>query len=372
MWYEEVVRRAPALAAVILAALVPVTLRAEAQRASGRPAVATPGQAHALRVVSVTDLGTLRHPDAATGDGGISGIVGERILWVFGDTFLGSPAADGTYLRTNTAGWADRRTPFLLRQSVETRTGAPLQLIPFDGDEIAFNRDNGRRGERIALWPMSVVDAGDGRGYVDYLKLVVLPGVLDYRLLGVGIARVRAGRPSAERLPGLLFGSGAPQFGTAAFVDRGTLYSYACRPISLSAVCGVARVPMRRITERSAYRFWDGGEWSADIATASEGIPGSTTGYSVAWNEHLHAYLAVYSTPLANRIMARTAPAPQGPWSGETLLLTGEGAPAGSYDYFGIQHAELAAHGGREIIVTYSHLLDPLHAEIRVVAVRLA
>jgi Domain of unknown function (DUF4185) len=360
------VRRA--LVVPVLAAVVAIAAGAE-DGASPRPPAAPGHGPRPLRVVSATDLGPLRHPDAATGDGGISGAVDGRILWTFGDTFLPSPAADGSTLRANTAGWADPRRPFVVRQRVEVGTGAPLQLVPFDAAEAAFNRAHHADGERIALWPMSVVGLGAGRADVFYQRLAVGPGVLNYRLLGVGLARVRAGAARAERLPGLLFGSAEPPFGTASVVDRGTLSTYACRPVALSAVCRVARVPAWRMADRSAYRFWDGTGWTADVARARESIPGSTTGYSVAWNAHLHAYLAVYSRPLADQVMARTAPSPQGPWSGETLLLTGAPAPAGSYDYFGVQHPELATGGGRCIVVTYSHLLDALHAEIRVVAV---
>jgi Domain of unknown function (DUF4185) len=355
------------LVVTALIALLAVTT-AGGVGASPRPPAAPGDAPRPLRVLSATDLGSLRHPDAVTGDGGISGAVGGHILWTFGDTFLSSPAADGSSLRTNTAGWADPRRPFVVRQRVEAGTGAPLQLVPFDGAEAAFNRAHRADGERIALWALSVVGIGR-RGYVLYQRLVVRPGVLDYGLLGVGVARIRAGASRAERLPGLLFGPGEPPFGTASFLDRGTLYTYACRPLSLSALCRLARAPAWRMTDRSAYRFWDGTGWTADVARAREGIPGSTTGYSVAWNAHLHAYLAVYSRPLADQVMARTAPSPQGPWSGETLLFTGAPGPAGSYDYFGVQHAELATGGGRRIVVTYSHLLDALHAEIRVVAV---
>lgn len=361
-------RRAPSV--LPLAALLTLTTVTGAD-ASPRRAAAS-HQVALLRVVSAVDLGALRHPDAPTGDGGISGRVGARILWTFGDTFLTTPAADGSTLRTDTAGWADPRRPLLIRQRVEAATGAPLQLIPFDQAEAAFNRDHRAQGERIALWPMSVVDGGDGLGDVYYQRVDVRPGVLNYRLLGVGVARVHAGAARAERLPGLLFGAGEPQFGTASFVDRGVLYTYACRPVSLSAVCSVARAPASRRAERAAYRFWDGRGWTADAGRASESIPGSTTGFSVAWNPHLRAYLAVYSRPLADQVMARTAPSPRGPWSAETLLLTGAPGPAGSYDYFGIQHPELAADGGRRILVTYSHLLDAVHVEIRVVAVVLA
>jgi hypothetical protein len=70
---------------------------------------------------------------------------------------------------------------------------------------------------------MSVVDAGGGAaggGYVYYQKLVVRPGVLNYRLLGVGLARIRAGAARAERVGGLLFGETEPQFGTAAWSTR--------------------------------------------------------------------------------------------------------------------------------------------------------
>jgi hypothetical protein len=51
---------------------------------------------------------------------------------------------------------------------------------------------------------------------------------------------------------------------------------------------------------------------------------------SVQYNSYLNQYLALYSN-VANDIVARTAPAPQGPWSPEQVLVGSTQMPGGVY-----------------------------------------
>src|SRR5689334_20251225 len=54
-------------------------------------------------VDAVRDLGPIGKPPKVIGrDGGGSGLIGGKILWLFGDTFWPFKSADGTNYRTNT------------------------------------------------------------------------------------------------------------------------------------------------------------------------------------------------------------------------------------------------------------------------------
>jgi hypothetical protein len=76
----------------------------------------------------------------------------------------------------------------------------------------------------------------------------------------------------------------------------------------------------------------------------------------VSWNEHLGCYLAVHSFDLTGQIVARTAPAPWGPWSAPVVLwqvARNDALPYMQLIYAGKEHPELAAGGGRRIYLTY-------------------
>ena len=72
--------------------------------------------------------------------------------------------------------------------------------------------------------------------------------------------------------------------------------------------------PLERALERDAWRYWSGAGWSPDAASASELFHGAPI-MSVHFNAYLGAYVAVYSAPLSDDVVLRTAPSLSGPWS---------------------------------------------------------
>lgn len=94
---------------------------------------------------------------------------------------------------------------------------------------------------------------------------------------------------------------------------------------------------------------------------------------TVAWNDAVGAFLAVYSAPISSDILFRPAPAPEGPWSEARLLF--QGLPptnADSWVYSGLAHPELARDGGLRQYVSYFRETGFLAGEIRLVEVTLA
>ena len=71
---------------------------------------------------------------------------------------------------------------------------------------------------------------------------------------------------------------------------------------------------------------------------------------SVAFNQHLGAFAAIYAQPLSNRVVIRTAPSLTGPWSQARLLFDANKDPEGAYD--ANWHAEYDA--GKLLYVTFS------------------
>jgi hypothetical protein len=327
---------------------------------------------HPLAIGSATDQGTLVQPADWLRDGGESTLVGGRVLWVFGDTLFPTPSVDGGHLRTNSWAWSSPAQPADLDTPVDAN-GTPTQVVPFDDLEAAYNDLSGRSDDRVALWPASVLGQEDGSALVFFREVLVAPGQLHFRVLGTGIATVRPGAQVGARDGNLLFNSPEPAFSSGAVRRNGFVYLYGCHRVDRQGFgCDVARVPDADTRDRAAYEFWDGAAWSPDVRRAAVALEGPSGGPSVSWNPWLGSYLAVYSQPISNRVLMRTAPQPEGPWSSPVLAFTGETPSGQTADYAAFEHPELATDDGRTVVVTYFHPLGPFRGEIRMVRVTLA
>ena len=316
-----------------------------------------PGGATAVRIASLRDVGRVANPALAgvTRAGGAAGRVGDRILWSFGDTRLTAPAEDGATLRSSTGAYSELAAPTQLSEPVDAR-GAPRPLLPFDAAEQAYNAGSGDPDERYALRPTAVLPFAEN-GLIVYARLLLHAGGAAEPVL-TGMALVRPGSTTAERYPEV-FLAPEPPFSHAAALDAGDLHLYACS--AASGRCRVARAPFERATERAAYTFWTGAGWSPEVALASEDVPGSTTGFSVAYNTYLERFVALATAPGSGRVELRTAPQPEGPWSAPIVVTDLGAAVVGT-----VQHPELAAAAGRTIFFSYQRA-----DELRLVEVNL-
>jgi hypothetical protein len=321
--------------------------------------------------LQVNDLGALSQPASVTArDYGGSARIGNRVLWLFGDTLINPPAADGSSFRSTTAAYGDLTKIRIVTESLDA-TGAPYQFLPFTADELAYNNNPNYPAERIALWPGAPLDAGDGSALVFYMKLYVHPGELNYDHIGMGLARVVPTNTVAVREPTLLFTATEPLFGMAVLAEGDYVYVYgSCNNGSSYLPLCVARVVPAQVTERAAYQFWNGSQWTSVITEASP-VMYWLSDLSVSWNPYLQKFLAVHSQPFTNTVMFRTAPRPEGPWSSATVLFTGMTPATGFYDYAAKEHPEFMADGGRNIIVTYYRPTGTYTGEVRLVEVTL-
>jgi hypothetical protein len=319
-----------------------------------------------LEVATVTELGTVGKPKiVTTRDVGGSAIIGGKVLWVFGDTLFNPKSVDGTNLRSSTAALADPATPLELSEPLDAN-GAPFQFIPFTTEEIAQSPNP---QDRIALWTGDPVpDEGNG-ALVWYLKMRIQAGFLNYTHLGVGLARVAPGATTAAREPELLFGANEPLLTNAArFGD--TVYVYGVRGLGAAGEVVVARVPLSSVAQRGAYQFWNGSSWVSDVGAAVTVFNGVPAEMTVSWNPYLQRYLAVYSSVLAGKVVARVASRPEGPWSEPTALLTMKPAVDG-FSYAGREHPGLRTRDGKSLFVTYYQPLGAFRGELLAVRVDL-
>ncbi len=323
-----------------------------------------------FHVASTRDLGTVTAPVSVTArDGGATGLIGNKILWTFGDTLFTPRSTDGTNLRSSTAALGTLNAPLNVSEPLDAN-GAPFPLLAFTPEEQQYNDSHAKDNERIALWPVSVIPDTDQSGIIFYLRLKVKPGTLNYEFIGTGIAEIGSGKTTAIRDPGLLFTTPDPMF-ASAFIGGSDLYLYGkLDDWTKNQSFGVARVPLNMVHTRSAYKFWNGDDWVRDVKQSAgvlSNIPGDV---SVSYNIYLRRYLAVHSEAMSNRILMQTAEQPQGEWSDPVAAFSGR-QPVDGIDYAGRQHPELASTDGRIVVISYYHPLGGFRGELRLVEVTL-
>jgi hypothetical protein len=340
---------------------------------------------------AVRDLGPVETAASIRGrDGGYSLLRDGQAMFFFGDTILTSPGVDGTSWRNNTcASTADLDAQDGLGGFAERgdALGAPVECFPQTAGEQAFNQAHAGDpcleepcGARYAVWPGSVVeDPERSRALAFYHLIVAEPGDFNFSRVGSSLAVWRDDQeaperpelaPGAER-PTLMFPLSDPAFGSAALVEDGWLYAFACETDWVAKPCRQGRVRLADALDRARWEFWAGDGWSADVGEAVSVMEGNDM-LVVAWNRHLARFLAVYNQPMDHRVMLRTALHPEGPWSAPLEAFTCLEPTEGSeWIYDALPHPELAREDGRVQYLTYSRTTGFLQSELRLVELEL-
>jgi hypothetical protein len=360
---------------------------------SGSPAWRRSGIPAEVRVESVRDLGPLQFLDVVRGrDGGYSAAFQGQSVWVFGDSVMQKKGVDGSSWRTST--WchtADQDARDNLQNLTEPvdANGVPYEFLPFTEAEARYNGEHftpevpENIRSRWGLWPGPVVTSPDGaKAYVFYDKIFGGPnGQWDFHSVGRSIAvwNRLAERPIRPVInpdtehPTMLFPTNDIQMGHGAMVVDGMLYAFGCESQRLAWPMTVGRVPFDQALDRSAWQFYTGdGKWSADWKKAVPVLEGAPM-MSVSWNRWLGRYMAVYSVPLINRMVVRTAEHPEGPWS-DPLDAVDCMAPSttNQWCYSGLSHDEFSREDGRVMYFSYYRETGFLQGEIRLVEVSFA
>lgn len=175
---------------------------------------------------------------------------------------------------------------------------------------------------------------------------------------GYGVARWDAELGKLVPTDQLLWTSDRPSYGTSAMLDGDDVVVYGCRGGDGFLVndCFVARVPADQIANETAYTYYKGGaEWvprpdEAALVVAAGGV-------HVRFHEGLGRYLMLDIPVFGDRVEARTAISPQGPWS-EPVVIARCALPEDDEEAHcgGVfQHPELLADPSSErVVFTYA------------------
>jgi hypothetical protein len=257
-------------------------------------------------------------------------------------------------------------------------------FLPLTAAEVQYNaQHNGDTCQvqpcnaRWALWLASIiVDSVRNRALVFYNYIYDDPngfsslGTSVASWSGIGQTPVRPTISPSAAHPDLLFNANEPDFGGATVMVNGLLYAYSCGTShSYDKPCLVGRVDPATVWDRSAWTYYAGnGNWSTNVSAAVPVFAGLDI-LNVSWNAYLQRYIAIYAYPGTNKVMARTARHPEGPWSSETQIFTARAPFDGSDTYDAQAHPEFNVGGGQTMYVGYSRGTGDFTSEIRLEAV---
>ena len=353
-----------------------------------------PGAPPSTTVASASDLGAIQtNPDIVGRDGAYSAIFQGNSVWLFGDTFLANRDASGRTLISDSWSFTTALTAQDGIGGFEERldsAGAPTMILQETPAEQAYNQAHTGHpcqqqpcGARWALWPAAiVVDRVSNQALVFYMVVNARPGSFNFQGYGSSVAiwqdfqglpqRPTFNPPLDADHPDLMFGQSDPSFGSAAFIDNGRLYVYGCHTPNNTGDqgCRLAKVAPATVQDRTTWMFYTGNSnWSSQISDAVSIIPDGNI-MSVAWNDYLQQYLAIYSPPFSQNVVLRTARNPEGPWSASVTAFVAMQPVSGNV-YDAHAHPEYDANDGQTTYVTYSRSTGALSSEVRLVSLQL-
>ncbi len=313
------------------------------------------------------------------GDVGSSFLIpGNRVLWVFGDSFVGDVEAD-RHLRAvmvnnsiavhayhpDWPGKAPMPGGIKFYWGPPDASGKPSAWVkPFEdskswywptGGGVVFPGVDG--GQRLALF------------LIQLEKIPADNSVWGFEVVGGAVAIVDNIEDPAEkwkpRVRGISYVAGRMEWGEAALMDTrsqgspGYIYIYGTEmdPSDKRDLL-LARVPSSKLEQTDHWEFFaGGGQWlnSPDQALPIvKGVASELSVDRIADRTGGVHYVMVYSEPFpGNRIFVRAAPNPEGPWSEAQPVFTVSGVKGSKtlFAYAAKGHAPLSEPGS--LLISY-------------------
>lgn len=255
-----------------------------------------------------------------------------RVLMAFGDTFGnawtgpgGGSGPNGNW-RSNVlvrSSDGDLADGMLFESAPQSPQGIAKELIPskkINGDEMTTIPTAGISvGKRQYLGFMSVKQWG-------------APGYWDTNYAGIAYSDDDGENWTVSDTRWENNAEGTDPFQMQAYVAKGGhIYVFGTQngrngPVSL------ARVPQRKLLDKSAYRYWDGARWSKLQADAVPIVDAPASELSVQYDKHSKRFLLM--TLSGEDIVMRTAKNPEGGWSDPQVVASSADYPGLYGGYF--------------------------------------
>ena len=318
-------------------------------------------------VSNVTEIAQLTGPDAINDTASVSVAgtdlgsmvnVGERTLFLFGDTFgerdPESIGGQGEFWRSNVAAWSTDDDPsdgITFDGWVEDDIGLAAALI--EGDHDA----NGAGGE-VTKIPTHGFAVGETI-YVAYMSVRYWGDPGAWEANHSALIASRDGGETWKPVPDVRWpgDSGFIQFSVVAGRDEGRDYLYIWGiPAGRFGDVRLMRVPAATadVEDQGAYEYFAGVAsdrpmWSHDIDDAQPVVEGTIGEHSVMWSEYLERWVMTYSD--AGNAYIREGVTPWGPWA-EPIELISVGDYPGLYSPY--LNPRYVGDGGKTIYFTLS------------------
>ena len=279
----------------------------------------------------------------------------KRVLWLFGDTLLGSVKDGkraGARMVNNTIGiqTGEGKEAAIRFVSKKGKDGkAEAMFVPKDGKGWFWVHAGIRVKDRLFFFLPQVDKTTD-------------PGVLGFKHIGQWLAVVENPDDEPEKwkvsqhpMPFADFGPTRERsWGSAILADGEYLYVYGYDAARGKRRLMVARIPATKLDDFKAWRFRTAKGWSESAADSVPLADELATEFSVSRAPDGRGYLAVYTeNGLGSRIVGRYADAPEGPWSASVLLYTCPemAKDKGVFCYAAKAHSWAA--NGNELLISY-------------------
>jgi hypothetical protein len=277
-------------------------------------------------------------------------------LWLFSDTFVGDVRAG-----QHGADPAPATVDFFCAR---TGDGQPDSLVtPADGHGWFWLFDGIMARGKLFLFLQQIESTG-GDSAFGFRQTGAWLGEVSHPLAPPPQWQVRQ-----QRIPFAHFNADESlTFGSAVLATNGFVYIYGERERQGAGKKMIlARVPAAALGDFPAWQFRGNDGWTTNADGLADLCPEVASEYSVSWLPARRAYVLICTrNGLSDKIMARTAPQPWGPWSPSTVVFQ---CPEMSSDkrnfcYAAKAHPMLAS-GANEMILTYAansfelgHVLD--------------
>lgn len=283
---------------------------------------------------------------------------GGRILWLFGDSYLGSEEG------------ARRKIVTMIRNALAIQEGtAPERprLRFFTGDSLRQPRAFFRPDKKEWVWPCrgGLRTAAGLYVFLPRFRLVTRrPDGFGFEMDGMILAKISNPNDSPGRWKIRFFcipwsmhdtqGRGR-SFGNPLRGPDGLIYCPGIEDVPGDRHLLMARTASESLEDFGAWEFYKAGRWTHRPQDAARLCNHVGAEFSLSWKPALKSYLLVTTeNGLSDRIVARTAPRPWGPWNNAVTLYR---APEPARDrslfcYAGKEHPELARRGD-EIVLSY-------------------
>ncbi|ROP33664.1 fibronectin type III domain protein [Couchioplanes caeruleus] len=263
-----------------------------------------------------------------------------RTLWLFSDTFLGSPGADGSRPRTSA----------LIHNSAIIQTGTELGPLRAGGTPARPDSLVPTESDDEFHWVGdAAVTAGTVQVLVNRYRRTGA-GPLDHKLTGTGLTTFELPGPSPGTVRELPLGTRV-SWGSEVMPDGEWTYVYGTEAAGAMKFAHLARVHGTDLTR--SWEFWTGTRWSTAEAESARLLSGVGTNYGVR-RVGSHYVLVTHENNLtfSADFVAYTAKSPAGPFGGPHYLFSAPEVRAGHIVYDADLHLHLARKG--RLLISYN------------------